>query len=108
MTDVLSQPAVYALARTLGHFVWQGAAIALVMLVAFRLLRSSAASARYLIGVGGMAAMLIAPVVTLVFLANGSQPAIGSAQTVTGAASSAVIGSAIAPITSGTVAPASQ
>ena len=71
MSEVLSQPVVHALARALGHFVWQGAAIGLVTLVAFRLLRSSA-NARYLVGVTGLAAMLIAPIVTLVLL-NGAE-----------------------------------
>ena len=75
MTDVLSQPAAHALARALGHFVWQGAALALVTVVLFRLFRASA-SARYLVGVTGLAAMMAAPVITFVILANGSQPVI--------------------------------
>ena len=73
MADVLSQPAAHALARALGHFVWQGAAIALIALVAFRLFRTSA-SARYVVGVIALAAMLAAPVVTFLILMNGSDP----------------------------------
>lgn len=90
MSDVLSQPAAHALARALGHFVWQGAAIALVMLVAFRLFRASA-SARYLAGVAGLAAMLLAPVVTFALLANAPQPAIvGASQQPVGASISTI------------------
>src|SRR5262245_5586535 len=70
MTDVLSQPAIDALARTLGHFIWQGAVIALLSLGAFRMFRGSAA-ARYIVGVAGMAAMLAAPVATF-FVINGA------------------------------------
>src|SRR5262249_35053895 len=49
---------------TLIHFVWQGAAIALVMATALRLLRDRSANARYLIACVGLVAMLAAPALT--------------------------------------------
>ena len=63
MADFVGHPFVQALAWTLVHFLWQGAAIAIVALV---LMRSSRLPwTRYAIGVGALAAMLVAPVVTL-------------------------------------------
>ncbi|HVQ42899.1 MAG TPA: M56 family metallopeptidase [Vicinamibacterales bacterium] len=63
MADFVGHPFVQALAWTLVHFLWQGAAIGIVALV---LMRSSRLPwTRYAIGVGALAAMLIAPVVTL-------------------------------------------
>jgi beta-lactamase regulating signal transducer with metallopeptidase domain len=63
MADFVGHPFVQALAWTLVHFLWQGAAIGLVALV---LMRSSRLPwTRYAIGVGALGAMLIAPIVTL-------------------------------------------
>ena len=63
MADFVGHPFVQALAWTLVHFLWQGAAIGIVTLV---LMRSSRLPwTRYAIGVGALAAMLIAPIVTL-------------------------------------------
>ena len=63
MADFVGHPFVQALAWTLVHFLWQGAAIGLVALV---LMRSSRLPwTRYAIGVGALALMLIAPIVTL-------------------------------------------
>ena len=63
MADFVGHPFVQALAWTLVHFLWQGAAIGIVALA---LMRSSRLPwTRYAIGVGALAAMLIAPVVTL-------------------------------------------
>ena len=63
MTDFVQHPVVQALAWALVHFLWQGAAIGLVVLVTARVVRS--ASVRYAIGVGALAAMLAAPTATL-------------------------------------------
>jgi beta-lactamase regulating signal transducer with metallopeptidase domain len=62
MDELLGHPVVEALAWSLVHFVWQGAAIALVAALAMRAART--AEARYLMGVGALAAMLAAPVLT--------------------------------------------
>lgn len=63
MADFVGQPLIQALAWTLVHFLWQGAAIAML---AFVLMRASRLPAtRYAIGAGALAAMLVAPVVTL-------------------------------------------
>ena len=47
------------------HFVWQGAAIALVAAVALRLTERRSANVRYVIGCVALAAMLAAPAVTV-------------------------------------------
>jgi beta-lactamase regulating signal transducer with metallopeptidase domain len=63
MADFVGHPFVQALAWTLVHFLWQGAAIGIVALA---LMRSSRLPwTRYAIGVGALAAMLVAPIVTL-------------------------------------------
>ncbi len=53
---------------TLVHFVWEGGAIAVACAIALRLLARGAANARYLVACAGLAAMLVAPVGTAVFL----------------------------------------
>jgi beta-lactamase regulating signal transducer with metallopeptidase domain len=63
MADFVGHPFVQALAWTLVHFLWQGAAFGIVALVLMRSARLP--RTRYAIGVGALAAMLIAPVVTL-------------------------------------------
>ena len=47
------------------HFVWQGAAIALVAALALRLTERRSANVRYVIGCVALAAMLAAPAVTV-------------------------------------------
>ncbi len=69
MADFVQHPVVQALAWALVHFVWQGAAIGLAAVVAFRVVRSSP-SLRYGIGVGALTLMLAAPVATFVTLVN--------------------------------------
>lgn len=56
-----------ALALALVHFLWQGAALALVAAVLMRAARGSA-QARYAIGVATLCAMVIAPVATTAWL----------------------------------------
>ena len=63
MAEFVGHPFVQALAWTLVHFLWQGAAIAVVARLLMR--ASQMAWTRYAIGVGALAAMLVAPVVTL-------------------------------------------
>ena len=62
MGELLGHPVIEALAWSLVHFVWQGAAIAFVAALCMRACRT--ADARYLTGVGALAAMLAAPVLT--------------------------------------------
>src|SRR5262245_22098554 len=63
MSLVLQHPYAQALAWALIHFVWQGAAIALALVIIQRLGRLSA-SARYTSGVVAMGVMLAVPLIT--------------------------------------------
>jgi beta-lactamase regulating signal transducer with metallopeptidase domain len=54
-----------ALTAALLHFIWQGTAVALLLSVAFALLRNRSANARYLIACAAMALMAAMPAVTL-------------------------------------------
>jgi beta-lactamase regulating signal transducer with metallopeptidase domain len=69
MSFVLQHPYAQALAWALVHFLWQGAAIALVLVAVHRLGRLSA-SARYTTGVVAMVLMLGMPVLTVVRLSS--------------------------------------
>ncbi|HEX4771034.1 MAG TPA: M56 family metallopeptidase [Bryobacteraceae bacterium] len=60
---------VYALGLTLGHFLWEGAALALLLFSVVKFFRS--AHARYSLAVATLAAMLVSPIVTFLIL---SQP----------------------------------
>ena len=62
MAELLGHPVIEALAWSLVHFVWQGAAIAFAAALCMRVSRT--ADARYLTGVGALAAMLAAPILT--------------------------------------------
>lgn len=66
MAEILGDPMVDALAWSLVHFVWQGAVIAIIAFAAMRATRL--ADGRYLLGVGALGAMLLAPVLTTVAL----------------------------------------
>ncbi|MEZ5318030.1 MAG: M56 family metallopeptidase [Vicinamibacterales bacterium] len=59
----VERPEAQALATALIHFLWQGAAIAALAFGALRLVQT--ASGRYAVAVGALAAMLVAPVVTV-------------------------------------------
>ena len=74
MADLIETPVVQALAWALIHFAWQGAAIAILAFIAFRVVRSSA-SLRYAIGIGALVAMLVAPVATFFLLMEAPRPA---------------------------------
>jgi len=87
----LTSPFANALAWALVHFLWQGAAIALIVFALWRLLPLTAA-ARYRIGVSALAAMLIAPCVTTLWLIE-RQPS----PVVTGATLTAASGAIPAP-----------
>jgi ankyrin repeat protein/beta-lactamase regulating signal transducer with metallopeptidase domain len=66
----ISSAVLERLAGSLLHFVWQGAAIAIVTAVALRLLRRRSAEYRYAAALVGLAAMLVAPFVTFTFYAE--------------------------------------
>ena len=61
----LSQPVVERVGWTLVHFVWQGAAVALLLAVALVVLRRRSANARYLACCVALAVMAACPVITL-------------------------------------------
>jgi beta-lactamase regulating signal transducer with metallopeptidase domain len=63
MTALTSDPFVHALAWALVHFLWQGAAIAALVLLWLRVGRPTP-QARYAGGVAALAALLLAPVAT--------------------------------------------
>jgi beta-lactamase regulating signal transducer with metallopeptidase domain len=83
-----SLPAVEALGWALLHFVWQGAAIAVLVAAVLWLMRGRSANARYLVACAGMALMIVAPAVTVV-LAWPSRAADTAAVIRTAAAASA-------------------
>lgn len=68
MTALFTIPAVQALAWTLVHFLWQGAAIGVLFFLWLRL-RRPAAQARYSAGILALTALLAAPVATFSSLA---------------------------------------
>src|ERR1700693_962874 len=65
MMNFVSPSAMQSLGWALLHFVWQGTALAALAATAMALCRRS--SARYLIGVGVLVLMLLAPVATFWF-----------------------------------------
>lgn len=67
-------PAAEALAWALVHFIWQGAALALLAFFAMRWLRLPA-EGRYIVGILTLAVMLASPVVTYTLLATSAAPA---------------------------------
>jgi len=58
-------PFLHSAGWALIHFVWQGAAIALVAAAALRLTERRSANTRYVIGCAALALMLAAPALTL-------------------------------------------
>ena len=64
LLTLLDQPAAERLGWTLLHFLWQGAAVAAVLLVALWLLRRRSAQARYAACCAALAAMAGLPVAT--------------------------------------------
>src|ERR1700691_3200735 len=62
---LLSGPIADALSRTLFHFLWEGALIALALAVSIRVFRPSSASLRYGLACAAMLAMVAAFVITL-------------------------------------------
>jgi len=93
---------VYALGWALVHFVWQGAALALVVRAAMAVLARRPANVRYVVACAGLAAMAIAPAATALMV---SGPVPGTGVTVLVPAGEAVGVPAAAPPASMTEAP---
>jgi beta-lactamase regulating signal transducer with metallopeptidase domain len=70
--DFAQQATVDALAWTLLHFLWQGAALGFLALTLLRVARPERATTRYAIGVATLGLMLITSIATFAFLANAS------------------------------------
>lgn len=70
----VEQPMLQALAWTLLHFLWQGAALGFTAFVLLRVLRPERASTRYVIGVTTLALMLVAFIATFVAIARQPLP----------------------------------
>ncbi|MDB6110377.1 MAG: Regulatory sensor-transducer, BlaR1/MecR1 family, partial [Pedosphaera sp.] len=69
----MTQNVVPCLGWTLVHFLWQGLAILVWLMLCLRVLRSGSANQRYLAGCAALAAMVLAPVITFSHLARESQ-----------------------------------
>ena len=63
--NILSQEIVQKLGWTLVHFVWQAAAVALLLAVVLRLSRKSSANLRYILACSALALMVLLPVMTI-------------------------------------------
>ncbi len=61
---LLAQPLVEPIGWTLLHFLWQGAALAIILWTAFGLLGRASANARYLAGCLALATMAACPAIT--------------------------------------------
>ncbi|MCA9154163.1 MAG: hypothetical protein KDA38_05225, partial [Planctomycetales bacterium] len=64
LLDALSEPACRQWTWTLLHFVWQGAAVSLLLLVVERCFRLRQVSDRYVLSVAALACMAACPLVT--------------------------------------------
>src|ERR1700722_17718042 len=69
LMNFVSPSALHSLGWSLLHFLWQGTALAALAAAAMALCRRT--TARYTIGVAALALMLLAPVATFFFYAQG-------------------------------------
>jgi beta-lactamase regulating signal transducer with metallopeptidase domain len=65
--NLIAPEVIQRFAGSLLHFVWQGAVIALITAIGLRMLRHRSAEARYAFAIGGLTAMLAAPLFTVAF-----------------------------------------
>jgi len=65
LKNILSQQIIQNLGWTLVHFVWQAAAVALLLAILFRLLRKSSSNLRYIIACIALALIVLMPIVTI-------------------------------------------
>ena len=63
--NILSQEIVQRLGWTLLHFVWQAAAVALLLAILLRVLRKTSANLRYIIACLALALVVLLPVITI-------------------------------------------
>ncbi|MFQ6035794.1 MAG: M56 family metallopeptidase, partial [Sedimentisphaerales bacterium] len=63
--NILSQEIVQKLGWTLLHFVWQAAAVALLLAILLQVLRKSTANLRYIIACLALALIVLLPIVTI-------------------------------------------
>ena len=89
--DMLHQPYAQALARALGHFIWQGAILGLVARLIVRAGRLGA-TARYTVGVLCLAAMAAVPIVTTIYFAHDAASTASAAVAAIGAGRVATVG----------------
>ena len=79
-------PWTHAVGWTLIHFVWQGAALAVIAAGTLRLCRRRAANTRYVVACIGLGAMLVSPAITALLLTRPdltAAPAVGVTPTIT-------------------------
>jgi beta-lactamase regulating signal transducer with metallopeptidase domain len=99
MNDVfLGHPFVQTLAWSLLYFVWQGALLGLAAFIVLRVIQPVSASARYLVGVATLTAMLIVPVATFVSLVDQPKPFAPPMSTAAPTAPALVTGSIVADV----------
>jgi len=65
LANILSQQIIQKLGWTLLHFIWQAAAVALLLAILLRVLRKSTANVRYVIACLALGLIVLLPVVTL-------------------------------------------
>ncbi len=70
MDTIFSQTFVEKLGWPLLHFIWQGAAVALLVAMLLRILRRSTANLRYIISCVALALMILAPMATMLMLTD--------------------------------------
>src|SRR4051794_10303844 len=78
-TQWLHAETIRILGLTLGHFLWEGSALALLLFVTVAFCRR--AQTRYTLAVCTLAAMLVAPIFTFVILSRAPQIAVPGAST---------------------------
>jgi hypothetical protein len=71
---------IQRVAGALLHFIWQGAAIAMIAAICLRMMSRRSAEARYLVSSFGLAGMLAAPVVSTVAAIATAQPVVSESQ----------------------------
>lgn len=64
LQSILFQPLTEKLGWTLIHFIWQGAAAAILLALLLRILRKSSANARYLVTCIGLVLIILLPIIT--------------------------------------------
>lgn len=103
-TIVLDPDLCARLAVTLAHFLWQGSAILLVLMIAYALLPHTSASARYCLSAAALLLMAACPLVTFL-LAYRTAPAPATVPSFSTEPATASAASAHAPTGSVSVAP---